>query len=151
MLGRRLPPMNVGTLIQGSPTDLGTWGDGKVYVIDLSGTWCLPCIANISKLTRLQGDYKDRGLVVVGYSWETPEVLNAFARTMGDRMRYVVVSDPEQKTLQALTALEAVQSFPYAFLVNRKGLVVWEGHPEDNDLPGAVARLMANSGDARDR
>ena len=60
--------------------------------------------------------------------------------------RHVVVSDPEERTLQALTALEAVQSFPYAFLVNRKGTVVWEGHPEDNDLAGAVARLMATGG-----
>jgi len=41
-----------------------------------------------------------------------------------------------------LTDLEAVQSFPYAFLVDRSGTVVWEGHPKDNDLAGAVERLF---------
>jgi thiol-disulfide isomerase/thioredoxin len=141
--GRRLPALNVGTLIQGDPADVGTWGDGKVYVVDLWGTWCSPCIANIPTLTRLQATYKDRGLVVIGYSWEKPEILRPFVKKMGDRMRYAVVSDPEEITLQRLTELEAVQSFPYAFLVDRQGIVVWEGHPEDNDLPGALARFFA--------
>lgn len=143
MTGRRLPALHVGTLIQGAQADIGRWGDGKVYVVDLWGTWCAPCIANIPNLTRLQATYKDRGLVVIGYSWEKPEIVATFVKKMGDRMRYVVVADPEEVTLQQLTQLEAVQSFPYAFLIDGRGIVVWEGHPEDNDLPGAVALLFA--------
>lgn len=142
MRGKRLPPVHVGTLIQGSPSDIGTWGDGRLYVVDLWGTWCAPCIANIPELTALQALHKDRGMVVIGYSWEKPDILRPFVRKMGDRMRYTVVADPEEVTLRQLTALEAVQSFPYAFLVDRKGLVAWEGHPKDNNLAGAVSAAV---------
>jgi thiol-disulfide isomerase/thioredoxin len=144
LVGRRLPPVNVGRLIQGTTRELGAWGDGKVYVLDLWGTWCAPCIKNIPALTRLQAAYRDRGLVVIGYSWERPEILEPFVRRMGDRMRYVVVADPAEVTLKGLTAMEAVRSFPYAFLIDRQGLVAWQGHPEDDDLAGAVARLFAS-------
>lgn len=143
MLGKRLPPLNVGEWIQGNPQDVGAWGDGKVYVLDLWGTWCKPCIANIPKLTKIQAAYRDRGLVVIGYSWEKPKIVRDFVKKMGEQMRYVVVSDPSEVTLGRLTEMEAVKSFPYAFLIDKTGKVVWAGHPEDDDLSGAVERLFA--------
>jgi len=142
MIGKRLPALHIESVIQGSATDIGTWGDGKVYVVDLWGTWCAPCIANIPELTTLQATYRDRGLVVIGYSWEQAAKLVPFVKKQGDRMRYTVVSDPEEVFLNRLTDLEAVQSFPYAFLIDRKGNVAWNGHPKDDDLAGAVAKLF---------
>ena len=143
MLGKRLPPLHVVEWVKGNPQDVGAWGDGKIYILDLWGTWCEPCIANIPMLTELQTNYKARGLVVIGYSWEKPETVRAFVKKMGERMRYVVVSDPDEVTIGHLAELEAVRGFPYAFLVNEHGEVVWEGHPEDDDLRGAVERLFA--------
>jgi len=137
-----LPALHVTDWILGDPDDVGTWGDGRVYVLDLWGTWCSPCIENIPNLTRLQDAYKDRGLVVVGYSWEAAETLRPFVAQMGDRMRYVVVSDTAEVTIGALAERGEVQGFPYAFLVDATGTVVWKGHPEDDDLGGAVARLF---------
>lgn len=80
---------------------------------------------------------------MIGYSWEKPKIVRDFVKKMGERMRYVVVSDPDEVTIGRLNEQEAVAGFPYAFLVDKTGEVVWEGHPEDDDLSGAVERLLA--------
>ena len=63
--------------------------------------------------------------------------MTAASRAVGRAIRAIPgsLAAPGQMKGKRLppTALEAVQSFPYAFLVDRKGTVVWEGHPEDND------------------
>ena len=126
------PVLNITEWIKGKPGDIGTWGDGKVYVIDLWGTWCAPCIKNIPELTRLQRMYGKQGLVVVGYSWEEPKKLKKFVEDMGDKMQYVLVNDTEEKTLKYLAEeKEAVEGFPYAFVIDRNGRVVWQGAPKD--------------------
>lgn len=127
----RFPPLNMTEWIQGKPADIGKWGDGRVYVIELWGTWCAPCIKNIPKLTALQKKYREEGLVVVGYSWEEPKTVQKFVRRMGEKMRYVLVNDSEGKTLKYLAEeKEVVQGFPYSFVINGKGRVVWQGSPQ---------------------
>ncbi len=126
------PQLNVTDWIQGKPEDIGPWGDGKVYVIELWGTWCLPCIRNIPKLTRLQKQYSGQGLVIVGYSWEEPAKVRKFVRDMGEEMKYVLVNDTEEKTLKYLAEeKEVVEGFPFSFVIDRKGRVVWQGSPQD--------------------
>ncbi|HEX9829758.1 MAG TPA: TlpA disulfide reductase family protein [Bacteroidota bacterium] len=137
------PTLNITDWIKGKPGDIGKWGDGKVYVIDLWGTWCLPCIKNIPELTNLQKKYGKQGLVVVGYSWEEATKLKKFVQDMGDKMQYVLVNDSEEKTLKYLAEeKEAVEGFPYAFVIDRKGRVVWQGAPQDG-LEDVLGKLFS--------
>jgi len=92
----------------------------------------MPCIKNIPELTNLQKQYGKQGLVVVGYSWEEPTNLKKFVEKQGDRMQYTLVNDSEEKTLKYLAEeKEVVEGFPYAFVIDRKGRVVWQGAPQD--------------------
>lgn len=43
---------------------------GKVVVIDIWGTWCPPCRAEIPSFIALQKKYESRGLAMVGLVWE---------------------------------------------------------------------------------
>ncbi len=129
--GLKLPPLHVTDWIQGESREVGEWGDGKVYILELWGTWCQPCIPAIPKLSAIQERYRERGLVVIGYSWEEPEHLRSFVRKMGNKMTYVVVTDTDEQLIGELSKTGSVQGFPYAYLIDEKGLVAWQGHPKN--------------------
>ena len=126
------PKLHITEIIQGSENDIGFWGDGKVYVIDLWGTWCKPCIKNIPKLTDIQNKYKSKGLRVIGYSWEDPEKVKKLLLKMGDKMLYTLVNDQDEKFLHIVAEeREMVESFPYSFVIGMKGNLIWSGNPEN--------------------
>lgn len=44
--------------------------EGKVVIVDVWGTWCPPCRAEIPSFVRLQEKHRDKGLRIVGLTWE---------------------------------------------------------------------------------
>ena len=134
-VGERMPPIGPAEWIQGRPVD---WGDGKVYLLDLWGTWCQPCIALMPELSDLEERYRARGFSVIGYSWEPRQDVERFLARFGDRARYALVTDPEERLLQVLSEAEVVEGFPYSFLVGADGRVLWKG-------PGQVAVSVVRS------
>ncbi len=52
---------------------------GKVVLVNVWATWCLPCHRELLEINRLQRAYADRGLVVVTLSNEERELLRRFA------------------------------------------------------------------------
>ncbi len=125
--GDPMPPLEVEEWVQGKTDSMAPWGDGNVYLVDLWGTWCMPCIALMPKLSDLQDKYRDRGLVVVGYSWEPAEKIRKFVAQRAEEVRYALATDSEERTLQVLAEAEAVEGFPYAFLVDEEGIIRWKG------------------------
>ena len=68
-LGDPAPPLFVSRWIKGQKFD--RFEPGKVYVLDFWATWCGPCIESFPHLTRLQKQYADKGVTVIGVSiWE---------------------------------------------------------------------------------
>src|SRR5690606_1187961 len=55
---------------------------GKVVIVNVWGTWCAPCRAEIPDLNRLQDRYGGEGLVVISISDETPDELVEFEKTI---------------------------------------------------------------------
>ena len=126
------PKLHITEIIQGSENDIGFWGDGNIYVIDIWGTWCAPCIKNIPELTKLQKKYKSKGLRVIGYSWEEPENVRKLLRKQGAQMLYTLVNDRDGKFIKIISEeREMVEGFPYVFVIGRKGEIAWAGNPKD--------------------
>jgi thiol-disulfide isomerase/thioredoxin len=141
----RLPALQFTELIQGAASDVGPWGDGRVYVVDLWGTWCAPCIRSIPELTKLQRKYQARGLVVIGYSWEDPARVRRLMARLGDDMRYTLVNDRQERFLKIVAEeRELVQGFPFTFVIDRNGDVAWSGIP-DGRLDAVVERALGPS------
>lgn len=56
---------------------------GKVVLIEFWGTWCAPCVRAMPRIQALHARFKDRGLKVIGISYETLEVTKPFFEKNG--------------------------------------------------------------------
>jgi len=127
----KLPELNITEFIKGSADDIGYWGDGNVYVIDLWGTWCKPCIEGIPKLTAINKKYRAKGLKLIGYSWEDALKVERVVTKLGPDMDYTLVNDNQGKFIKTIAEeMELVEGFPFAFVISEQGYVIWKGNPK---------------------
>jgi len=133
-VGDAAPELKVGKWVQGGP--IKSFAPDKAYIVEFWATWCGPCRVSIPHLNEIHTKFKDKGLVVIGQDcWEKDESLvPPFIEKMGDKMTYNVALDDKQdskKGTMAETWMEAAgqNGIPSAFLVDKKGKIVWIGHP----------------------
>lgn len=104
---------------------------GKVLVLDIWGSWCPPCRAEIPHLNSLYDTYREQGLEIVGIAFEhapdragAVEGLRRFIREY--RMEYPVLYGgmPEAGDLRrAFPDLGDFGGFPTTLVIDREGLV----------------------------
>lgn len=100
---------------------------GQVVLLDLWASWCGPCRMTMPRIQQWHEQYRDQGLKVIGVNIEgpTPRSLN-FLET--GKYSFLILFDPGD--WQSPTAqLYRVSSIPQAFLIDRKGVVRYRGHP----------------------
>ena len=125
MVGQKLPSGTLNFL--GPKPEM----EGKPLLLEFWATWCPPCRESIPHLNEIHAKYKDRGLLVVGVTDEPNAVIRKFQKEVP--MDYAVATD----TGGRLNEKMGVSGIPQAFLVNKSGEIVWEGHPmklRDEDI-----------------
>ena len=94
---------------------------GKLVVLNLWATWCVPCATEMPELAAIQQQYASRGVVVVGATID--------AASRGDRVRAFVAErklpfaiwlDPGMTLSKALR----VPALPTSFLIDSDGVIV---------------------------
>jgi len=110
-----------------SPEDFA----GQVRIIQLLGTWCPNCMDETAFLAEMQKKYQDKGLQVIGLSYErtkTPE--EAFNRLAKLQKRYAVTypllyagKADKDEAAQSLPVLDKVWAFPTTIFIGRDGKV----------------------------
>jgi len=145
-LGDPAPALSIVEWVKGGPVDLAS-GKGKtVFVVEFWATWCSPCRASIPHLTELQKKFKEKNVVFVGVSDEKPAVVKPFVEKMGAKMEYAVAVDKDRATSKAYMEAYGIDGIPHAFVVDKEGRVVWEGHPM-GDLEATLTSLVAGTFD----
>lgn len=103
----------------------------KVLVIDIWGTWCPPCRAEIPHLNDLYARYRDQGLEIVGVAFEHASSredavrgLNRFIREFRIEYPILLGGTPSEVDLHAVFPdLEGFGGFPTTLVVDREGKV----------------------------
>ncbi len=105
---------------------------GKVVLLDFYATWCEPCRAETPHLVRLQQQYADQGLQIIGLNVggeDDRAEVPAYAKEFGIQYQ---MGFPEDEF--AYDYLSDNQSIPQAFVFDRSGKLVrrFVGYSEDS-------------------
>jgi peroxiredoxin len=91
---------------------------GKVVVLNFWATWCPPCLEETPSLVQLQNRLRDKGVVVLGVSWDAdPDAYHKFLSN--HKIDFITVRDPEQTS----SRLYGTQKIPETYIIDRKGIV----------------------------
>src|SRR5687768_10162135 len=105
--------------VDGNNVSLSTY-KGKVVLLNFWATWCGPCKAEIPGFVKLQEKYRDKGLVIVGYSVDdTAEKAKAYAAQY--KMNYPILLGEGREDLQ--DAYGPIWGLPSSFIISRDGKV----------------------------
>ena len=146
-VGDAAPAVKAGKWVKGEPVK--EFESGKVYVVEFWATWCPPCRDSIPHLTKLQKEYKDKGVTIIGVSSEQGGLskVEPFVDDWGDKMNYTVVFDDDRETSKAYMEAAGKSGIPTAFVVDQQSRIAWIGHPM-NGLDGVLEKVVAGTWDA---
>jgi thiol-disulfide isomerase/thioredoxin len=153
LVGSKAPAISVETWIKGNPV----WSlePGRVYVVEFWATWCPPCTKAIPHLSDVQNRHRNASVVVIGVashergSDQSQKLagLQDFVAARGEKMSYTVGFDPDRSMQRNWMEPARQTGIPTAFVVDRKGIIAWIGHPRDIDTP--LAQILANTWDLK--
>ena len=97
---------------------------GRIVVLDFWTTWCPPCRMSIPELVKLQKEFDDRGLVIIGISLDDPgEVTNASLKVFKKKykMNYRVLRFNRQIVMDYFG--NDSPAIPTMFVIDREGKI----------------------------
>ena len=107
--------------LNGGEVSLKTW-QNKIIVLNFWATWCPPCREEMPELSKMQDQYKNQNLVIVGLSTEDLDTTKNFISE--HPVSYPVLAGD----MQAMTFAESLGNnqsiLPYTVLIDEKGQLV---------------------------
>jgi thiol-disulfide isomerase/thioredoxin len=106
-------------------TDLVKNRNGKILVLNIWATWCIPCKEEFPDLALLSDSLKNSGVEVVAVSVDYPDEITSrivpFLKTMRVPFRVYVSDVPSQDRFFALFDKEWSGAVPATFIYDEKG------------------------------
>lgn len=97
---------------------------GKVILINLWATWCVPCREEFPDLIKLYGKYRGRGLELILISVDNTEQrpqVEAFLKENGVAFPTYINAEESYHALIDFLAPDWIGGFPTTFVIDRKG------------------------------
>ena len=118
---------------------------GEILIVDFWATWCGPCITEIPHYNRLDADYRDKGVHLIGVTVEsgTADEVAAFADDEDHHITYPLVMGNDD----VVNAYGPVFGLPTTLLIDQDGKVVkrWLGAAagKSDQLRELIDKLLA--------
>src|SRR6185295_4366113 len=112
--------------------------DKKVVIIDFWATWCPPCRKEIPGFIKLQKEYAEKGLVIVGFSFDKDaETHDKWVKEQGMNYLSIFAMNDAGKAVidEFQNLIGEIKGIPTTIVINKKGQIVYKhvgyGSPED--------------------
>lgn len=101
---------------------------GKVVMVNFWASWCPPCVREIPSFIKLQKDYADKGLVIIGIALDNKQNIVDFTDPMD--MNYPVLMAEKEGVALAKAYGNRLGVLPYTVVINRQGKIVYTHRSE---------------------
>jgi hypothetical protein len=137
MVGDPAPRFESQEWILGEPVT--AFEPGKVYLLHLWYVWCDECTSIMPRLTELQSQYADQGLVVIGATSpgqvNTREAVEKFVFESRTPIGFSITWDRTRVTMDAWMNASGHTGVPCMFIVNREGKIGFIGGLAEFEAP----------------
>ncbi|UCH61708.1 MAG: TlpA family protein disulfide reductase [Fidelibacterota bacterium] len=96
---------------------------GKLVLLNFWATWCGPCRREIPDLNRIYESYRDRGVVILGVSWDELQVEQIKKFVTNYKVTYPVLHGTQSELSQVGRAYAWQGYLPTTYLIDREGYV----------------------------
>ena len=145
-LGDPAPLLQIAQWVNGGPVDLKQDKGRGIYVLVFWDSGCSACQAAVPDLTSLQNRFKSRGVVLACITPESANALQLFIQAAGDKLNFALATDENGKTSQAYMGAFGKRTVPCAFVIDKQGVIAWQGHPLAG-LEQALEEMLAGKFD----
>lgn len=130
-----------GTFVNGSPAPNFTLTDqngqsvsledfkGKYVFLDFWATWCKPCVAEIPSLKTVEEKFKDRNIVFLSVSVDTPKDVEKWKKFLADKQLEGIHLIGDNGWESRISKEYLIQSIPRFVLIDTDGFLI------DTDAP----------------
>ncbi len=143
-----LQPTQVETITAEQFSSVLSTHKGKVVLVNLWATWCVPCVQELPEIDLLQKRYKDQGLEVLAVSFDKASILESrvrpfFAKTAPNLVSYLQAED-DQFDFVSIFDPEWLGGLPTTFFIDRDGELAdsFVGKLKYQDMESRVLKLL---------
>lgn len=140
LVGQQAPPIKNVKWLTPNPPDSNDF-TGRVYVVEFWATWCRPCMDSVPHMRHLAARYGGRGVLFAAVSVDRTD--GPVKKVIRDKkINYNVAMDG------GLSNKFSVSSIPVVFVVDHRGVICWQGHPDSPDFEAAIVIALKAAGAA---